>query len=80
MIWSSEKHTYIKAISSSKKSNCLSSSSKNVGKTYQNMVKTYEPHVKKEFVNDCFLAGKDNGKTRKSKNARLIQEIFQILE
>ena len=80
MGWSGEKETLIKAIISSKKSKNLSSTSKNVAKTYQNLVKYDEPHVKKEFVNDCFLAGNDNGKTRKSKNARLIQNILQILE
>ena len=49
---------YVK--SSSEKSKILSSTSKNVDKTYQNLVKYDEPHVKKEFVNDCFLAGNDN--------------------
>ena len=38
----------------------LSSTSKNVAKTYQNLVKYDVPHVEKEFVNECFLAGNDN--------------------
>ena len=47
----------------------------------QNLPKSYdEPHVKKEFVNDCFLAENDNGKKRKSKNECLIQKSLQILE
>ena len=60
MGWSCENKTLIKAKISSKKSKNLSSTSRNVAKTYQNLVKYDEPYVKKEFVNDCFLAGNDN--------------------
>ena len=54
------KETLINAKSSSEKSKILSSTLKNVDKTHRNLVKYDEPHVKKEFVNDCFLAGNDN--------------------
>ena len=59
MGWSGEKETLIKAMILQKIEN-LSSTSKNVAKTYQNLVKYDEPHVKKDFVNDCFLAVNDN--------------------
>ena len=59
MGWSGEKETLIKAMILQKIEN-LSSTSKNVAKTYQNLVKYDEPHVKEEFVNDYFLAGNDN--------------------
>ena len=77
---SGENKTLIEARIPSKKSKNLSSTSRNVAKTYQNLVKYDEPHVKIEFANDCFLAGNDNRKTRKRKNARLIQKILQTLE
>ena len=63
-----------------KKVENLSSTSKNVAKTYQNLVKYDEPYVKKEFVNHFFLPGNDNKKSQKCKNARLIQKILQTLE
>ena len=60
MGWFGEKETLIKTIISSKKSKNLSSTSKNVAETKQNLVKYDEPHVKKGFINDCFLAGNNN--------------------
>ena len=80
MGWSGENKRLIKARIPSKKSKNLSFTSRNVAKTYQNLVKYDEPHVKKEVVMDCFLTGIDKQKTKKSQNASLNQKILQTLE